>query len=95
MKIDKAFATTATKGKPEMWEHIHYLGSGLSTRQEQDPSQTLTAGRGQHSPSLAQARPLLATAFGDGAQITKQTIEQKPHAEHKQQLRTFPQKLLA
>lgn len=29
LKIDKAFATPATKAKPEMWEHRHYLGSGL------------------------------------------------------------------
>lgn len=74
---------------------LQALPSPNSTRQEQDPSRTLTAGRGQHSPSLAQAGPFLATAFGDEAQITKQTIEQKPHAEHKQQLRTFPQKLLS
>lgn len=29
LKIDKAFATTATKAKPEMWEHSHHSGSGL------------------------------------------------------------------
>lgn len=29
LKIDKAFATTATKAEPEMWEHSHHSGSGL------------------------------------------------------------------